>query len=464
MTLHAKTDAEREAEADALWDEACRDFDTRPALSVVPTGAALPIGGVRDDGSMNAHHTPSKCPECSGPMLDQTGEPICLACGWQEPMADRFPCQPFTWTDLANIPRREWLYGRHYIRRFVSATFSPGGVGKSSLALVEALAMASGKPLLGQRPAGQLRVAYWSGEDPSDENLRRVMAAAAHYGLTPDDIGDRLLLGSGRDRPIIIAEQTRTGVTINAPDVEAVTAMIRGHNLDALIIDPFVSSHRVTENDNNAIDQVVKQWAAIANAYNVSIDLVHHTRKGNGAETTVEDGRGASALLYAARSARALNGMTQEEAERAGVGNRFEYFRVDTGKANMAPRSDKANWHRMVSIDLGNGGDLPSDHVGVVTEWSWPDAFDGVTASDLRAVQTRISEGQWREDIRSPQWAGTSVAEVLGIDLDEKAGKQRVKSLLATWVKTGALKRVMVPDKTRQERSMIEVGTWAETA
>ena len=68
--------------------------------------------------------------------------------------------RPFVWRDPATMPRREWLYGRHLIRKFVSATFAPGGVGKSALALAEAMAMASGKPLLGPRPRGRLRVGY----------------------------------------------------------------------------------------------------------------------------------------------------------------------------------------------------------------------------------------------------------------------------------------------------------------
>jgi AAA domain len=54
----------------------------------------------------------------------------------------------FVWRDPSLIPRRQWLYGKHYIRKFVSATFAPGGLGKTSLVLVEAVAMASGRALL----------------------------------------------------------------------------------------------------------------------------------------------------------------------------------------------------------------------------------------------------------------------------------------------------------------------------
>lgn len=300
------------------------------------------------------------------------------------------PCRPFAWIEESRLPKREWLYGRHYIRKFVSATFAPGGVGKSSLALVEALAMVSGKPLLGvpAHPRGPFRVAYWSGEDPNQENALRVMATALHHGLTRDDLGEewfeevdiygepcsgyerpRLLLGSGREAPVILAKQTASGIEILAPNVEVVEEMIRDYQLDVVIIDPFVSSHQVSENDNNAIDTVVKEWARIADRHNISVELVHHTRKTNGAETTVEDGRGAVSLLAATRAARVLNVMTKDEAERAGVENPHEYFRSDGGKANMSPRTDKATWHRIVSRRIRNGDEDAGDDYYVGDTW-----------------------------------------------------------------------------------------------
>src|SRR5689334_14262923 len=72
---------------------------------------------------------------------------------------------PFKWTDPSKLPLRKWLYGRHLIRRFVSATVAPGGFGKSSLIMAEALAMVSGRALMGDQPAGALRVWQCNLED-----------------------------------------------------------------------------------------------------------------------------------------------------------------------------------------------------------------------------------------------------------------------------------------------------------
>ena len=125
---------------------------------------------------------------------------------------------------------------------------------------------------------------------------------------------------------------------------------IRANRIDVMLVDPFVSTHRVTENDNNAIDEVARVWAGIADETNTAIDLVHHTRKTYGAEVTVEDGRGASALVFASRSARALNIMTKEEAAKAGAENNRLFFREENGKANLSPPIEKATWFKLECV------------------------------------------------------------------------------------------------------------------
>jgi hypothetical protein len=230
-----------------------------------------------------------------------------------------------------------------------------------------------------------------------------------------------------------------------------------------MIVDPFIASHRVVENDNPAIELVASTWAEIADVTDCAIELVHHARKTGGAEITVDDGRGGSALLAKVRSARTLNGMNEEEASRAGVENRRAYFRVQNGKANLAAPTDAADWYRLESVDLGNGGDgKPGDSVGVVTRWKWPDAFDGVTVSDLRTVQTAIADGRWRESSQAKDWAGYAVAKVLNLDPMNKAHKAKIAGLLKTWIANGALVVAEGQDEQRKKRSFVEVGTAAD--
>jgi hypothetical protein len=48
------------------------------------------------------------------------------------------------------IPARQWLYGKHLLRKFVSVDVAAGGLGKSSVKIGEALAMTANRSLYGR--------------------------------------------------------------------------------------------------------------------------------------------------------------------------------------------------------------------------------------------------------------------------------------------------------------------------
>ena len=71
-----------------------------------------------------------------------------------------------------------------------------------------------------------------------------------------------------------------------------------------------------------------------------AFDAVHHSRKLNGSGAVVEDGRGASSLLGATRSMRALSKMSKTEADALGVGAEYRtLFRFSDIASNMTPPS-----------------------------------------------------------------------------------------------------------------------------
>lgn len=367
---------------------------------------------------------------------------------------------PFVWKDPKSIPPRPWVYGRHMIRKQVSVTVAPGGVGKSSLTLVEALCLATGKQLLGEWVSPEpLRTWVYNLEDPRDEMDRRVIGAMMHHGIKPDEVEGRLFLDTGRERTLCTAIEARGEISIVRPEMDALAAAIMERGIDVLIVDPFVSSHRVSENSSGAIDLVAKEWARLADHCSCSIELVHHTRKTGGVDATTEDGRGSSALMGAARSGRVLNKMNQELREQAGLKDDATIFGIDRDKANLAPAGARS-WIRMASIDLGQG-----DYVGVAETWAWPDTFEGVSRKDLLSVQKEV---QRRHDVGRPprasdkageEWAGHIVAEML--DLDATDDRRRINKILSEWVRNGALIKGEVLDAKRMPRPCLEVGEWA---
>jgi hypothetical protein len=373
---------------------------------------------------------------------------------------------PFIWKDASKIPMRDWLYDKHYIRKFASAMVSSGGVGKSSLLIVEALAMVTSRDLLNFQPKELLRVCYWNGEDPMEELERRFAAVNKYYNIKPDEIGDRLFLDSGRILPITIAEDTKTGINIATPLIDGLIKALQDNHIDVLIIDPFISCHHVNENDNTAINKVAAAFSFIAEKANCSIMLAHHTRKVmNGNNVTTDDGRGASSLRDAVRASRALNNMTDNEAEAAQITQKQRpyYFSADKGKHNMSPPADK-EWFNLVSIDMENGpieGE-PGEQVGVVTAWEYPQAVKPtVTSNHIKRAQDVIrAGGPWRESAQSVKepWVGIPIALVMGVNTANKPDRKWINDLVLDWIMEGFLKRVEQPDGNRKAREYIEAG------
>lgn len=383
----------------------------------------------------------------------------------------------YKWRDPSKIPPRQWLFGQHLIRSFLSLTIAPGGVGKSSMVLTEALAMATGRDLLGDAPPAPLRVWCWNGEDPREEIERRLAAVALHYGIHADEIGDRLMMDSGRDVPITMAAMAGGAVQVAKPVSQALIDAIRDAEIDVLQVDPFVTSHQVPENDNGAMNAVVAEWRAIADATGCAIELVHHTSKSGALhsdEIGIYGARGAGALIDGVRSARMLQRMTNDEAERFGIEDApAAYFRVTMGKANLAP-PDKAVWRKMIGVRLGNGRDWwqDGDTVGVCTAWTPPDAMDGVTARDLQRVQQAIeaSDEAPKANERATDWAGYTVADVLAIDIGrdlkkadrtalQNSARAKVRRMLSEWIRSEALRQETTHSpRDGREIKVVQVG------
>nr|WP_249729830.1 AAA family ATPase [Chelatococcus sp. YT9] len=378
-------------------------------------------------------------------------------------MANGVRATPFKWVDPSAIPKRQFLYGRHYIRRFMTTTFGAGGSGKTAQAVVEALSMVTGRILLGDAPDTPLRVWLVNCEDPLEELQRRVAAAAIHYNLDPAALEERLFLDSGRDQDFVVLHEDGRQTRIVEPVVSSLIEQIHERSIDALIVDPFVSTHTVGENDNGKIQQAASQWVRVADATNAAVELIHHVRKAQErGEITADDGRGAGSLKDKARSVRVINAMSKPEAESAGIApeDRFDYFRIGggTGKSNMSRQGGPGQWRKMVSVALGNGvGQLDrGDEVGVVTEWRWPEqsAMPDIDPEVEAAIMERLAGGEYRENSRSPDWAGMVVMEELGLDPRDKSARRRASRILNAW-KDVKVKAVEKFDKTRHLREFI---------
>lgn len=376
---------------------------------------------------------------------------------------------PASYPGATTIPPRPWLFGRWMQRGIVTAMIAPGGVGKSSLVQSMALSMASGREILGKTVyGGPLRVWSWNLEDGGDNLARGRIAAMRHHGISEANCGDRLFVDSGpAGATLCTAVEDRAGFTIMEPEFQGIVEAIMRDRIDALIVDPFVSSHCIDENDNNRVDAVVKRWAGVADETGCSIVLVHHSRKMNGETVTGDSARGASALNNAARTTLVLNRMTMDQAESWGIdpAKAKSYFSVADDKHNMAP-AEAADWFELIGVSLDNArGPHDADNIGVVTRWTPPKAMDGVDASHLFAVQRVLHAGTYWQSAQSPTgWAGEVVANIMKLDASDPRSKKKIEGMLKVWLKSGALKIDIRRDPLKKDlriRPAIIPGNWA---
>ena len=257
----------------------------------------------------------------------------------------------------------------------------------------------------------------------------------------------------------MIARDSRNGIEFDQQVLADIRETIEANEIDLVVVDPFVNCARFAENDNNKMAAIIEAWAQIAEQRNCAVVLVHHVRKGGAGQDgfTVEDARGAIALINSCRSVRVLNIMTKDEGKKAAIERHRSYFRIDSGKANLAPPPEETHWRKIISVDLDNAtDDCPADRIGVVTPWEWPDPLATITAADVRAAQKAVSEGgPWRANSQAKDWVGKPIAAALELDLDSEPDMAKVKAAVKHWLKNGILKEVEERDSTRRKRTFI---------
>ena len=360
------------------------------------------------------------------------------------------PFAPWTVKDLAAIPTPQFVYSDFYARGYTSLTLAPPKVGKSMLGLAEAVDMATGRGILTGVERAPLTVLYYNAEDDQDVIDNRVAALLTAYGIDQSEIAGRLFPVSGVSHEDMFLVYGPDG-TIHEPAFARIENWIAENNADVLIFDPL-QDMSLSPETNDVFRILGRRLRRMAATHNVAQGIIHHTRKIlPGMQPTIDDARGGSSLRGTARFNRVLSPMTEDEAAKAGLDNHRYFFRIGDVESNLAPPSSTVNrWFEKQSIPTPSGA-----RVGAIRPWQWPDAFDGITpqnAAQVRAVIDGMAEPP-RADVRSAKWVGEVVADVLGINLADKAERARVKEIVAVWVRKDVL-RIVEGKDSRAGRSV----------
>ena len=272
-----------------------------------------------------------------------------------------------------SIKPRRWIMKDRYIRGKVTLTIAPPGVGKSTLTMQEALSVAAGIDFAGRETMVKGKAWIYNNEDDTEELLRRIVAACKSLGIEFDDIKDRVFINSGEVTPLVVARE-QDHETVITEHVEQCMDVIKRENIDLFVVDPFVETHTVNENANDAMNRVARAYRQIAQDCDCAVSLVHHSRKAQTGDSDAHIGnadtsRGAGSVVGVSRVAQTLYPMTKNDAKKYGIkdNERNLFIRLDDAKANLSLVSGNAIWFRRSAQFVPHGSlGLSGDYVGVL--------------------------------------------------------------------------------------------------
>ena len=360
------------------------------------------------------------------------------------------------------INPRQWLLGNLLMRENITMLSSPGGIGKTTTAILMALAVITGRDdLLNQHVFEKGKVWIVTGEDDEIEIMRRLRAACIANGLREEDVFPHIVITACRSRPLVLAVADGDGHPMLGPDAAKFEQIIEKHHFGLVILDPLVKTHRLNENNNTAMDFLSTLLNGICYRTGCAMLVSHHSRKANGDDGTSRDQvRGASSLVDSARINLVVRPMTKAEGERYEIppDDLDTYLRVVDVKRNLA-RAGKGLWIELKAEPIGNDKVDPRYPVGDIVQagvaWRPPSLLGDVTRQEIDAVFARLREGPEGESAFSPNpqageaWAG----EVL-IQLARRSRIQATQ-IIAEWHRTGVwTKSSGATDQRRQRQAM----------
>ncbi|GLR89462.1 AAA family ATPase [Bradyrhizobium iriomotense] len=261
---------------------------------------------------------------------------------------------------FSNIRHRRTLYGYDLVRGEITVLGSPGGVGKSSLAIGMAVSITTGKELLEEKiRGGDLKVLLINAEDSGEEIKRRVWAFCMAHGITEHELG-RLFV-AGADNPCVQRlSLLRTNLKGHSELDEAGFTKLREalqtFSPDVVVLDPLVAlCGSGNMNDNAGMSLVMRALKGLAAEFDCAMLIVHHNRKG-GEAGSAEAISGAAAIVNLARRAIMPVTLSADEALKLGVphSERFKYLKLVDAKSNLAPRGSEPPFYQLHSVELPN--------------------------------------------------------------------------------------------------------------
>jgi hypothetical protein len=334
----------------------------------------------------------------------------------------------------ANLPPRPWAYGKFLLFGTAAVIGAVDGGGKGAIAVVMAIAMITGNPLLGERVWRTGPVVIITYEDDNIEWHRRLAAACTHYQCDYEKVMANIHFLQKSEGLVSFA--IRDGDTVIHPDSKAISEALYKIKPVLVVVDPFNHAHSLDDGNNNVmVAKVAAEVTRIVAKVTAAGLVLHHLRKGS--TGSPDDLMGATSLRATFRSCRILARMTPEVAEKLEITDHWRYTRIAGSKENFTPPPEKSMWFKLVGVPLNNGTpEYPDgDDVAVATTWQPRPIFEGMDRSTLAAVFDELRRNVYgpNKQAKNTPWAG----KVL-IQFGARAELEATK-IITAWLGSGVL-------------------------
>jgi|CXWL01.1.fsa_nt_gi RecA-family ATPase len=199
----------------------------------------------------------------------------------------------------------------------VAVFIAPGGMGKTTLKLFEAIHIVLGLSLYGLTVHKSGAVVIITSEDSRAMLVARLRSIATSMILSPEQIAivmQRILIVDVSGNGFKLTE-VRGDVVRPSAGVDEIIETCRNINPVLIVIDPAVSFGVGESRVNDAEQGLIEAARKLRSALNCCVQFIHHSGKQNARDKAVDQyaGRGGSAFADGARMVHVLQSLTPDE-------------------------------------------------------------------------------------------------------------------------------------------------------
>lgn len=227
-------------------------------------------------------------------------------------------------------PPPAFVWDGYVPRGVVTLWGAHGGVGKSTIALMLAVAAATGRPLFGV-PTAQCSAVFVSLEDGASIVRHRLAGICRAWGIDPMMLRDRLHIVDGTENPeLFAADNSRSSGDVTSAYIE-LERLVQSTGAGLVVVDNASDAFGADEINRRQVRGFMRSLGQVARLTDCAVALLAHVDKGTSRQGKAENGEGYSgstAWHNSARSrlfmTRANDGLLTLEHQKCNLGKRCE--------------------------------------------------------------------------------------------------------------------------------------------